>query len=53
MGTDSVKLFNKTLSDRILDMTKSKLIRYVEENLESLKEMKKEAVLSIALCYSS
>jgi hypothetical protein len=41
MGTDSVKLFNKMLSDRILGMTKSKLIRYVEENLESLNEMKK------------
>jgi len=41
MGTDSVKLFNKMLSDRILGTTKSKLIRYVEENLDSLKEMKK------------
>ena len=41
MGTDSAKLFNKVLSDRILGMTKSKLIRYVEENLEALKEMEK------------
>jgi hypothetical protein len=41
MGTDSVKLFNKTLSDRILGMTKSGVIRYVEENLESLKEIEK------------
>jgi hypothetical protein len=41
MGTDSAKLFNKTLSDRILGMTKSRLIRYVEENLESLKEAEK------------
>jgi len=41
MGTDSAKLFNKTLSDRILGMTKSALIRYVEENLETLKEVEK------------
>jgi hypothetical protein len=51
MGTDSVKLFNKMLSDRILEMTKSKLIRYVEENLDSLKEMKKSGgfVYSVVL----
>jgi hypothetical protein len=41
MGTDSVKLFNKALSDRILGMTKSRLVRYIEENLDVLKEMEK------------
>src|SRR5215470_13924221 len=51
MGTDSAKLFNKTLSDRILGMTKSKLIRYVEENLEVLKEVEKSGgfVYSVVL----
>ena len=38
MGTDSVKLFNKSLSDRILAMRKSELIPYIEENLDALKQ---------------
>ncbi len=41
MGTDSVKLFNKTLSDQILVMDKSKLIHFAEENLEALKQKEK------------
>lgn len=37
MGTDSIKLLNKTLADDLLAMDESSLTRYLEENIEVLK----------------
>jgi hypothetical protein len=38
MGTDSIKLFNKALADRILAMEREPLTRFLEENLNILKQ---------------
>jgi hypothetical protein len=38
MGTDSLKLFNKTLADQILAMARESLIRFLEENIGILKQ---------------
>ncbi|HSE25412.1 MAG TPA: hypothetical protein VLB68_27360 [Pyrinomonadaceae bacterium] len=40
MGTDSIKLFNKTLADEILAMDQPSLTRFLEENLDSFKRKK-------------
>lgn len=37
MGTDSIKLFNKTLADQILAMEREPLTRFLEENIGILK----------------
>src|SRR5438067_13672555 len=38
MGTDSIKLFNKTLADQILSMERESLTRFLEANIGSLKQ---------------
>ena len=38
MGTDSLKLFNKTLADQILAMDHANLIRFLEENISTLNQ---------------
>lgn len=47
MGTDSVKLFNKTLADHILTMDRPELTQFLETNIDLLKQ--KAFPLSIAL----
>ncbi|HEX8177216.1 MAG TPA: hypothetical protein VF543_19160 [Pyrinomonadaceae bacterium] len=44
MGTDSIKLFNKTLADKILAMKRGSLTHFLEENLNNLRQ--KEFVLN-------
>ena len=38
MGTDWLQLFDKRRSDRILAMNRQGLTRFLEENLDELKE---------------
>lgn len=38
MGTDSVKLFNKALSDQILTLSQLRITDFVEKNLNYLKQ---------------
>ena len=47
MGTDSIKLFNKTLADQILAMGQQQLTRLLEENIGVLK--RKEFTLNAVL----
>jgi len=47
MGTDSIKLFNKTLADQILAMERQSLTRFLEENIGVLKQ--KDFTLSSVL----
>jgi hypothetical protein len=45
MGTDFLRLFNKSLADQIIEMNQQELARYVEQNLDTLKEIDKSHVL--------
>ena len=47
MGTDSVKLFNKTLADRILAMSREELVSFLEENIGALRQ--KLSILNLVL----
>jgi hypothetical protein len=38
MGTDWLQLFDKRLSDKILAMNRQRLVRFIEENIDVLKE---------------
>jgi hypothetical protein len=44
MGTDSVKLFNKAVADRILAMEQAPLVQFLEENIDVIRN--KECTLS-------
>jgi hypothetical protein len=48
MGTDSIKLFNKTLADQILAMKRKPLTHFLEENIDILK--RKEFTLNSVVC---
>src|SRR5262245_44997001 len=41
MGTDWLQLFDKSLSDKILAMNRQRLARFIEENVDVLKEKDK------------
>ena len=41
MGTDWLQLFDKRLSDKILAMNRQRLVRFIEENIDVLKEKDK------------
>jgi hypothetical protein len=47
MGTDSIKLFNKSLADQILAMGREELVRFLEENIGSLQQ--KLSLLNLVL----
>lgn len=51
MGTDRVKLFNKTQSDQILGLTRVGLVHFVENHLDELRHKEKngESVDSVIL----
>jgi hypothetical protein len=40
MGTDSIKLFNKTLADEILAMEREPLTRFLVKNLDAFRRKK-------------
>jgi hypothetical protein len=39
MGTDWLQLFDKSLSDKMLAMNRQRLVRFLEENIDILKEI--------------
>ena len=47
MGTDSVKLFNKAVADQILAMDQARLVQFLEENIDVLRN--KERTPSLIL----
>jgi len=51
MGTDFLRLFNKSLADRIIQMDQRGLARYVENNLYILKEKDEDHVLHSSIVY--
>jgi hypothetical protein len=46
MGTDWLQLFDKSLSDKILAMNRQRLVRFLEENIDVLKEIDKRSIVS-------